>query len=423
MALYTLEAFLSFRNVSYDRKEGIFTRQILFMFCIHFIAFAAICLETSNLTYIVFYGFQQILLFAVIALTRTIYHDVDKLMLNNMCLLLSIGFFMLTRLNYDRALKQFAIVAISLIIGIFIPFIFKNFNYIHKFTWIFGAIGLILLSVVYILGAVTHGAKISYKVFGFSVQPSEFVKILFVFFIAGLLATSKKFSGVALSAALAGLHVIILVLSKDLGSALIFFVTYVSMVFAATGNYLYILAGGVGGAGAFYVSTKLFSHVRVRIEAWKDPWSDIDKTGYQITQSLFAIGTGGWFGMGLYQGNPTSIPYVEEDFIFSAIAEEMGVLFSILLILVCISVFVSFMILAIRFRNVYYRLICVGLAVVYIFQIFLTIGGGTRFIPLTGVTLPLISSGGSSILSTIIIFFIMMGLSLVQVEEEERYER
>ena len=218
---------------------------------------------------------------------------------------------------------------------------------------------------------------------------------------------------------MAALHVIVLVLSRDLGSAVIFFVVYLIMVFVATRNYFYLIAGTLAGCIAAIVASKLFSHVQVRIQAWRDPWADIDGAGYQVTQSLFAIGTGGWFGMGIYQGDPTAIPYVEADFIFSAIAEELGVFFSIGLILVCVSCFVAFMYVAMRLKNEYYRLIAVGLGITYIFQIFLTIGGGTRLIPLTGVTLPLVSYGGSSVLSTIIVFCIVQGLYCLQAEEGE----
>ena len=207
------------------------------------------------------------------------------------------------------------------------------------------------------------------------------MKIIFVFFVASMLASSKDFLQIATASLAAAIHVIILVISKDLGSALIFFVAYVVMVFIATHNYFYFLLGIAAGAGASVVAYHMFSHVRVRVQAWRDPLTYIDSSGYQIAQSLFAIGTGGWFGMGLCQGDPTSIPYVEEDSVFSAIAEEQGVLFALCLILICVSCFMMFMNISMRIREEFYRLIAVGLSVMYIFQIFLTIGGGTRFIP------------------------------------------
>lgn len=419
MAFYTYESFAAFRGRNEEKKEGIYTRQIICMFIVHFVSFAAICLETSDLSYIIFYGFQQILLFATIALFRAVYKDASRLLINNMCILLSIGFVMLTRLDFDRALKQFKIVTISLLLGLSIPYLIKRFRFLEKFTWLYGVFGVFALAIVLILGAVTNGSKISYSLAGYTFQPSEFVKILFVFFVAGMYAKSKDFLQVVITTMAAAAHVITLVLSKDLGSALIFFVVYVAMTFIATRNYFYLILGTLAGCGAGMVAAKIFSHVRVRILAWQDPWSYIDGSGYQITQSLFAIGTGGWFGMGLYQGDPTAIPYVSEDFIFSAVAEEMGVFFSICLILVCLSCFIAFMNVAMRMKNEYYRLIAAGLAVVYIFQVFLTIGGGTRFIPLTGVTLPFISYGGSSVLSTLIMFCIVQGIYCIRAEEGE----
>ena len=281
-------------------------------------------------------------------------------------------------------------------------------------------------SVVLILGQTTYGSKLSYSIGGVTFQPSEFVKILFVFFVASALYEASGFLEVFTTAVVAAVHVIVLVISKDLGSALIFFVVYVLMVYVATKNLLYVLAGAGGGAVAAYLAYKVFRHVQVRVQAWKDPWSVIDSAGYQITQSLFAISSGGFFGLGLYKGTPESIPTVEADFIFSAIAEELGILFAVCLILICVSCFIMFMNISIRLNDKFYQLIAFGLGVTYIFQVFLTIGGGTKFIPLTGVTLPLISYGGSSVLTTLMMFAIVEGLYVLrqkEIEEQMRLKR
>ena len=138
---------------------------------------------------------------------------------------------------------------------------------------------------------------------------------------------------------------------------------------------------------------------------------------------MFAIGSGKWFGMGLFQGTPSDIPFVESDFIFSAIAEELGGIFALCLILVCLNCFLTFLKIAMDLDDVYYRLVAGGLAVMYIFQIFLTIGGGIKFIPLTGVTLPLVSYGGSSVLTTLILFSIMQGLYMLRFTEIKEQEK
>ena len=161
----------------------------------------------------------------------------------------------------------------------------------------------------------------------------------------------------------------------------------------------------------------LFSHVRTRVQAWSDPLSVIDKGGYQVCQSLFAIGTGGWFGLGLGQGLPQKIPVVTKDFVFAAISEELGGIFALCLILVCVSCFFMIINVAMKLRDPFYRLTAVGLGTLYALQVFLTIGGVIKLIPSTGVTLPLVSYGGSSLLSTMIVFGIIQGLYIMQFDD------
>ena len=165
----------------------------------------------------------------------------------------------------------------------------------------------------------------------------------------------------------------------------------------------------------------MFSHIRVRVSVFLDPWATIDSSGYQITQSLFAISFGGLFGAGLMQGMPSSIPFVESDFIFAAIIEEMGIIFGICLILLCLNIFTDFLLLASSYSNKFYQLYTFGTATAFIFQAFLTIGGEVRFIPLTGVTLPLVSYGGSSVLATFIMFGIVSAIFMLQEERLERF--
>lgn len=417
LALYTLECFLVFRFQDENKRSGTYTRQNMLMFLVHFSCFLVICFETGEVEYLFFYIFQQILLFATVMLFHMIYPKGNRLIINNMCMLLSIGFVILTRLSYEKAIKQFFIVAVSIALCMLIPFFVRRLRFLKNLTWIYAAAGIAALGIVLILGSVTNGSKISYSLGGITFQPSEFVKILFVFFMASALYESTDFLRIGLTAVIAGIHVLILVASKDLGSALIFFIVYVLMVYIATRNIGYLLLGGAGGCVAAVLAYHFFGHVQVRVQAWQDPWSCIDDAGYQITQSLFAISSGGWFGLGLFRGNPTSIPYVEDDFVFSAVAEELGIVFAMCMILICISCFVMFMNIALKLKERFYQLIAFGLGITYIFQVFLTVGGGTKFIPMTGVTLPLISYGGSSVLTTLIMFFIIEGLYMIRQDE------
>ncbi len=423
MVLYTYESFAVFRYDNEKRRNGIYTRQNILMFAFHFFCFLVICFETGDITYLLFYAFQQIILYAAVVLCKMLYPRSNRLVMNNMCMLLSIGFVILTRLDMNKAVKQFIIVTGSLVVALVIPFFVHKFKFLKRLKWIYAMVGVGALSVVMILGQTTYGSKLSYSIAGITFQPSEFVKILFVFFVASALYEASGFFEVFTTAVVAAAHVIALVISKDLGSALIFFIAYVLMVFIATRNYFYLFAGIAGGSAAAYIAYQVFSHVQVRVQAWKDPWSVIDSAGYQITQSLFGISSGGWFGLGLYQGTPDSIPFVEADFIFSAIAEEMGLLFAVCLILVCVSTFMMFMHIAASLQDNFYRLVTFGLGVTYIFQVFLTVGGGTKFIPLTGVTLPFISYGGSSVLTTVVMFAIIEGMHIIQEEEWEQMKK
>lgn len=419
IALYTYECFSVFRFSEESRRKGIYTRQTILMFALHFCCFIVICFETGEISYLFFYAFQQIILYAAVVLYRMLYPKSNRLLVNNMCMLISIGFVILTRLSPEKAIKQFVIVTGSLVVALIIPFFVHKFKFLKGLKWIYAVVGMSALAVVLILGQTTYGSKLSYSIAGITFQPSEFVKILFVFYVASALYKASDFFTVFTTAIVAAAHVVILVCSRDLGSALIFFVVYVLMVFVASGKWSYLFAGALGGSAAAYIAYRVFTHVQVRVQAWRDPWSVIDSTGYQITQSLFAISSGGLFGLGLFRGTPESIPFVEADFVFSAIAEELGILFAVCLILICVSCFVMFMNISVKLNDKFYQLISFGLGVTYIFQVFLTIGGGTKLIPLTGVTLPFISYGGSSVLTTLIMFSVIEGLYMIGEDEAD----
>lgn len=417
MAVYTYESFSVFRFRGEKRQRGIYTRQVLLLFFVHFTSFLTICIETGDLQYLFFYAFQQLAVFAVIVLSELIYPTANKLVVNNMCMLLVIGFIMLTRLDLGRAVRQFVIVLVSIAAAMCVPWLLKRFREIKDISWLYALLGILPLGVVLILGNTTYGSKLSYSVFGLSFQPSEFIKIIFVFFVAAAFYKSTSLLQVAYATAVAGIHVLILAASRDLGSALIFFVTYVLMLFLATKNFWYLLLGIVGGCGASVVAYQLFGHVKNRVQAWRDPWTVIAGEGYQVAQSLFSLGRGGLFGLGLFQGAPDDIPKVERDFIFSAVAEEMGLIVALCVIMTALSCFIMFMNIAMRMRDKFYQLIAFGIGVLYIFQVFLTIGGVTKFIPMTGVTLPLVSYGGSSVMATLLMFAVIEGLYIIRQDE------
>lgn len=422
MALYTFQCFTVFHKKDDEAREYLFLRQNMLMFAIHFVAYTVLYLEKPELSLLLFYGAQVIYLAAVLVLFRNLYPLASKLLINNMCMLVCIGFIMITRLKYDSGVKQFKIAVVATVVALLIPVIIRKLRFITKMYWLYTLMGIGLLGLVAIAATATYGAKLSFTIGGISIQPSEFVKIIYVFAIAGLLSNARDFRRIIIATGLAALHVLILVVSKDLGSAMIFFVTYLVMLFVSTRNPFLVLTGIFAGSGAAVGAYFLFNHVRVRVQAWKDPFKDYQGGGYQICQSLFAISAGSWFGTGLCQGSPDAIPFVEQDFMFSAIAEELGSIFGICLILVCMSCFIMFVNIAMQLTNRFYRLVAVGLGSTYAAQIFLTVGGGIKLIPMTGVTLPLVSYGGSSLLSTMIMFAIVQGLYMLQRDEERKKE-
>ncbi len=418
MALYTLQCFTVFGKKDEEARQYLFLRQNMLMFFMHFVAFMVLYLEMSETTILLFYGAQVIYLAAVLVLFGNIYRRASRLLINNMCMLISIGFIMLTRLSYEQSIKQFKITVLASVVALFVPVIIRKLRVITKMYWLYALVGVGLLALVAIAATSTYGAKLSFNFGAFSIQPSEFVKIIYVFAIAGLLSHARDLRRLAIATGLAALHVLILVVSRDLGSALIFFITYLVMIFISTRNPFYTLAGLLAGSAAAVGAYFMFSHIRVRVQAWQDPFRDYQGGGYQICQSLFAISAGSWFGTGLCQGSPEAIPFAEQDFMFSAIAEELGSIFGICLLLVCMSCFIMFINISMQLTNRFYRLVAVGLGTTYAVQVFLTVGGGIKLIPMTGVTLPLVSYGGSSMLSTQIMFAIVQGLYMLQRDEE-----
>ncbi len=416
---YTYYSFAVLAAHEEERQRKMYRRQAACMFLLHLDAYLVMFGNQREIQYLVFYALQVLFVILLFILYKAVYKRAARLIVNHMCMLMLIGFIILTRLDFSSAVRQFEIAAIASVVTIFIPLLVRKLKFLRKFTWIYAAAGILALGAVLLFGRVTGGANISFTIAGITLQPSEFVKIIFVFFVACMLYKTTNFRQVLITTIVAAVHVLILVLSTDLGAALIFFITYVIMLFVATRKPAYLAGGTAVGVVAAFAAARVFSHVRVRVEAWRDPFANIEGGGWQVAQSLFAIGTGGWFGMGLFQGLPDRIPVASSDFVFAAITEEMGILFGICIILVCFSCFMMFLNIAMQIKDMFYKLIALGLGCVYGIQVFLNIGGVIKLIPSTGVTLPLVSYGGSSILCTIIMFAIIQGLYIMRQDEGE----
>ena len=296
MALYAMKCFTVFRK-KYDYDRGsVYTTQNVLMFMIHFICYLLIYLHTEDIAVIVFYLAQVVLFATTLIVYGIFYRRASRLLINNMCFLMMIGFMMLTRLDDadSPAIRQFFIAVAAVVISLFIPVIIEKGAFLKKLGIAYGILGVLLIISVYIpgVGVERYGATGWIQIGPIGLQPSELAKIVFVFFVAAMLYNKPSFKRIVVVTACAAAFVLILVVSRDLGAALIFFMVYIVMLFIASGKARYVVLGLAGASAAAAVAYKLFTHVQTRVYAWLNPWGDMQNRTYQISQSLFAIGTG-----------------------------------------------------------------------------------------------------------------------------------
>jgi cell division protein FtsW (lipid II flippase) len=334
---------------------------------------------------------------------RKLYSNASELLYNGLFFLADIGLVMLYRLNPDYAVKQLIWNGVGFVIMLALPPILTLMPRLDKFRILYFIFSVLLLGATLIIGSSEYGAKSWIKLGSIAFQPSELVKILFVLYLSSALAQKPRFKQLIVPAICSGVIILFFVAETDMGSALIFVMTFLCVLFIATGNYLYF-GGGLGAVAlASTIAYKMFSHIRVRVQIWQNPWDDVANSGYQIAQSLFAICTWGVMGIGFTKGYAKSIPVVEKDFIFAAICEEFGVIFAIGLILVFVMIFLEGARAALENHSRFLSLLAAGFTALIAFQSFVIIGGVIKMIPLTGVTLPFISYGGTSIVTSYVI--------------------
>jgi len=291
-----------------------------------------------------------------------------------------------------------------------------------RFKYSIMLLGLALLLLPAVVGREINGAKLWLRIGSYSFQPAEVAKVLVVLFLAAYLAENREVLSVSTRRVLGlwmpparqlaplvvmwAVSLVVLIAEKDLGSSLLFFGVFLAMVYVATGRPAYVLVGialfAVGAAVAYLA----FAHVRARVGIWLDPFADAQKNGYQLVQSLFSLAAGGLTGTGLGKGLPERIPFVATDFIFSAIGEELGLLGGVAVVTAYLVFCLRGLATAVRARSDMAAFTAAGLVASFGLQAFVIVGGVTRLIPLTGITLPFVSYGGSSVLSN----FILLGL-------------
>lgn len=335
-----------------------------------------------------------------------------------------IGITFVTRLQPDASLSQviFLFLGVALMVGTLA--VVKNLEVIKRYKYVLGIAGIILLVLPMFIGTEIYGSKLWIKIGGFQFQPGEFAKVLIVLFLAGYLAENRELLSISNRTVLGikfprlrllyplfivwGVCLLVVAFERDLGSALLFYTIFLIMLYVATGRMSYVIIGlallAVGAFGMY----QIMSHVQVRVAIWLDPFSDAQNLGYQIVQSLFSLADGGLAGVGIGKGMADIIPVVASDMIFAAIGEEMGLLGGSAVLLLFMLFAVRGLTTAARAKSDLAAFSAAGLTAAISFQAFTIVGGVTKLIPLTGVTLPFMSQGGSSLLASFVIVALLL---------------
>jgi cell division protein FtsW (lipid II flippase) len=359
----------------------------------------------------------------------------DQLLLPIAALLAGVGLVMARRLEPDLvarygdlygaiALKQVIWVLCGVVVLALVSFVPWRMRWLRRYRYTWLVAGLAVVAVTAAFGVERNGARLWLNLGFFQLQPVEPLKILLVVYLATYLDDwraliqrgSYRLGRLHLPPLpylvpmllMWGLTIGLIVVQKDLGAALLFFTIFLAMLYLVTGRASYVAAGLVAfaaGAAALY---PVFGHVRVRLDAWRDPWADPLGSGYQIVQSLYSLASGGVAGVGLGMGDPTMVPESHTDFVFTAIGEELGLVGAGGLLL-CYALFaVQGLRIALRARDGFQQLLAAGLTTAIAAQALIITAGVTNLVPVTGITLPFVSYGGSSTL----INFAMVGLLL-----------
>jgi cell division protein FtsW (lipid II flippase) len=362
---------------------------------------------------------------------RKLAPQADPLILPLAAILNALGLAAIYRLSPDRfgpTQVTWSLFGVALFIGTLA--LVRDYRPLARYKYTLGFIGVgLLLLPMTPLGKPINGARLWVAIGGFSFQPGELAKVCLVIFFAAYLAERKELLAIA-SRKIAGIHVpdlkhfgpllvmwglslAVMFFETDLGSSLLFFSIFLAMLYIATARIVYMAFGGALFAAGAYFGYQTFTHVQQRVQVWLDVFDPkyIQDEGYQLAQSLFALATGGLFGTGLGQGRPDIIPAAHTDFIFSVIGEELGLL-GTAGVLVCFMLLVARGLrISMRARDDFGQLLAAGLVISFAIQTIIILGGVTRLLPLTGITLPFMSYGGSSLLSNFILIALLVRIS------------
>jgi cell division protein FtsW (lipid II flippase) len=382
------------------------------------------------------YGITLTILFigAHLALRRFA-PQADPMLLPGAALLNGLGLVMVRRLDYagNGASHQAPSQALWTVLGVgvfvAVVILIKDHRVLdrYRYTWLLAGLFLLILPALPFIGREVFGARLWVKIGPFSGQPSELAKIALVVFLAAYLAEHKELLATAtyrvgpwllpqvkyfMPLLVAwGVSLFVLFFEKDLGTSLLFFGVFVALLYVATGRFSYVAAGLILFLLGAFVAYHLFTHLQVRVQTWWNPWPDYNGRGYQLVQGLFAMASGGILGQGWAQGRPGTIPAASTDFIFAAMGEELGLVGVTAILMVYLLMVFRGLRIALATTDDFSKLLVIGLVISFGLQVFVIVGGVTRLIPLTGITLPFVSFGGSSVVANYALIALLCRIS------------
>lgn len=361
--------------------------------------------------------------------TRRLAPNADGTLLPLAAVLNGLGYVFIARLDHQLAGLQALWTALGVAAFVGTLLVVRRTRDLERYRYTFALIGiaLLLMPLSPVIGRNINGARLWVRVGGISFQPGEFAKVFLCIFLASYLVERRellavgtrrigrfvipdlKYFGPILLAW--GLAMVVLVAERDVGTSVLFFAFFLAMLWVATARSAYLLIGGAMFAIGGFIAVKSFAHVHERITVWLNPWPLANGNGFQTIQAMFALAAGGIFGTGLALGSPTRIPEVATDFIFAAVGEELGLLGTCAIIIAFLLIVGTGFRIALRAESPFEKLLATGLTVIIGVQAFIIIGGVTRLVPLTGITLPFVSYGGSSLLANYVLLALLLRMS------------
>ena len=360
-------------------------------------------------------AFMLLMVMAPLAMLTTLvlprFAPVEPLLMALTNFLCGVSVVILYTVAPERGVKQAVFYVAGLVLMLLMSGVVSRLKKWRGLTGLSMVLGVGALILPLVFGQWNYGAKnwVTLPVIG-SFQPSEFVKLSLVLTLAYSFSAHRTIWQMMPALVFAAACLVLLMLQRDLGTALIYYITTLVMFYAACGNVPLTLVGLGGGVGAAVMGYRMFAHVKVRVAMWRNPWSDALDKGYQIIQALLAIGSGGLFGVGLGQGTPDKIPAYFNDFIFAVVCEQLGMVFGICVIAVYALIVVRGVSVCLRSRRSFDLLLGCGVCAMLGIQTFMIVAGVIKMIPLTGVTMPFMSYGGSSLVSCLAMMGILHGI-------------